>query len=194
MERPLGDAESIYSQRGCERGSRTEEHPPRGRAWQATSGIIIFKKLLWQAGREAGNLGDPTVAVIYKQTHWNGSFPWNFCSLPSTNNQECPGVSFAMVERATFWSHTLWHPFCCSWLIYELSFPLPVPDNSTWAGSREEQGSCWAPEQQEQMLQWWRRGWAAQRAPDAAPSKAGSSWGTEFPLFGYVEAPGLGRC
>lgn len=167
------------------RGAAGAKEPLHMTAWQAKSGIISFKNLLLQAGREAENLGDLTVAIIYKQIYWNGSFPKNFCSLPCTNNQESPGMSFPTVGRAMFWSHTVWYSFSCSWLIYELSFSLPVPDNSTWAGSREEQGSCWAPEQQEQMLQRWMGGWAVQWAPDAAPSKPGRPWGTGFPSFWY---------
>lgn len=123
--------------------------------------------------------------MIYKQIYWNESFPSNFCSSPCTDNQERPGASFPC-GQSMFWSHTVWYSSSCSWLIYELSFSLPVPDNSTWAGSREEQGSCWAPEEQEQMLQRWMWGWAVHWAPDAAPSTPGSSWGTEFPLIWYA--------
>lgn len=104
-------------------------------------------------------------------------------ALTSGSVLECPGVSFPAVDRALFWSLSVCYPFSCTWLIYELSFSLPVPDSTTWAGSREEQGDCWAPEEQEQLLRRWMRGWAVQRAPDAAPSKPGRSRVTEFPLI-----------
>ena len=54
VERPLGDLESIYSQKACARCSRTtvlqrEERlvaSPHDRVWQSKSVIIMFKKLL----------------------------------------------------------------------------------------------------------------------------------------------------